>query len=83
MPFLDVLITSTRNGFKTSVYHKLLFSRAYSNLGSFIFEEYKFGLIFTLIFPACSIVSGFSRFHWEVCHLKEINEERISYQTDR
>ena len=31
MPFLDVLITRTSNGFKTSVYHKPTFSEVYSN----------------------------------------------------
>ena len=72
MPFLDVLITRTSNGFKTSVYHKPTFSGVYSNFNSFISEEYKVGLIFTLLFRTFSIVSDFSRFHLEVCHLKEI-----------
>ena len=72
MPFLDVLITRTSNGFKTSVYHKLTFSGVYSNFDSFIFEEYKVGLIFSLLLRTFSIVSVFSRFHSEVCHLKEI-----------
>ena len=31
MPFLDVLITRTSNGFITSVYHKPTFSGVYSN----------------------------------------------------
>ena len=72
MPFLDVLITRTSNGFKTSVYHKPTFSGVYSNFNSFISEEYKVGLIFTLLFRTFSIVSDFSRFHSEVCDLKEI-----------
>ena len=59
MPFLDVLITRTSNGFKTSVYHKLTFSGAYSNFNSFISEEYKVGLIFTLLFRTFSIVSNY------------------------
>ena len=46
MPFLDVLITRTSNGFKTSVYHKPIFSGVYLNFNSFISEEYKVGLIF-------------------------------------
>ena len=50
MSFLDVLITRTSNGFKTSVYHKPTCSGAYSNLNSFISEEYKVGLIFTSLF---------------------------------
>ena len=48
MPFLDVLITRTSNAFKTYVYHKPTFSGVYSNFNSFISEEYKVGLIFTL-----------------------------------
>ena len=72
IPFLDVLITRTRNGFKTSVYHKPTFSGLYSNFNSFISEEYKVGLIFTLLFRTFSVVSDFSGFHSEVCHLKEI-----------
>ena len=72
MPFLGVLITRTRNGFKTSVYHKPTFSGVYSNFNSFISEEYKVGLIFTLSFQTFSFVSDFSRFHLKVCHLKEI-----------
>ena len=72
MPFLDVLITRTSNGFKTSFYHKPTFSGIYSNFNSFISEEYKVGLIFTLLFRTFSVVSDFSRFHSEVCHLKKI-----------
>ena len=72
MPFLDVLITRTSNGLKTSVYHKPTFSGVYSNFNSFISEEYKVGLIFTLLFRTFSIVSDFPRFHSEVCRLKEI-----------
>ena len=48
MPFLDVLITRTSNGFKTSVYHKPKFSGLYSNFNSFISEEYEVGLIYYL-----------------------------------
>ena len=72
MYFLDVLITRTNNVFKTSVYHKPTLSEVYSNFNSFISEEYKVGLIFTLLFRIFSIFSDFSRFCSEVCHLKEI-----------
>ena len=72
MPFLEVLITRTSNDFKISVYHKPTFNGVYSNFSSFISEEYKVGLIFTLLFRTFSIVSDFSRFHSEVYHLKEI-----------
>ena len=72
IPFLHVLITRTSSGFKTSAYHTTTFSGVYSNFNSFISEEYKVGLIFTLLFRPFSIVLGFSRFHSEVCHLKVI-----------
>ena len=47
MPFLDVLITRTSNGFKTSVYRKPTFSGVQSIFNSFISEEYTVGLILT------------------------------------
>ena len=72
LPFLDILISRSENGFKTSVYHKPTFSGVYSNFNSFIYDEYKIGLVFTLLFRTFSIVSDFSRFHTEVIHLKEI-----------
>ena len=77
MPFLDVLITRNNNGFKTSVYPKPTFSGVYSNFNGFISEEYKVGLIFTLLFRTFSIVSDFSRFHSEVYHLKEILKKNV------
>ena len=87
MPFLDVLITRSSNGFKTSVYHKPTFSGVYSNFNSFTSEKYKVGLIFTLLFRTFSTVLDFSRFHSKACHLKEIlkkiNFLRISYQIGR
>ena len=54
------------------MYHKPIFSGGYSNFNSFISEDYKVGLILTLLFRAFSVVSNFSGFHSEVCHLKEI-----------
>ena len=72
LPFLDILISRPENGFKTSVYHKPTFSGAYSNFNSFIYDQYKIGLVFTMLFRTFSIVSDFSRFQTEVVHLKEI-----------
>ena len=64
LPFLDVLIISrNKEGFTTTVYHKPTFSGVYSNFNSFIADEYKHGLIFTLLFRIFSIVSDFSKFH--------------------
>ena len=66
------MISRSENSFKTSVYYKTTFSGVYSNFNSFIYDHYKIGLIFTLLFKTISIVSDFSRFHTEVDHLKEI-----------
>ena len=63
LPFLDVLISRNKEGFTTTVYHKPTFSGVYSNFNSFIADEYKHGLILTLIFGIFSIVSDFSKFH--------------------
>ena len=72
LPFLDILISRSENGVKTSVYHKPTFSGVYSNFNSFIYDQYKIGRIFILLFRTFSIVSEFSRFHTEVSHLKDI-----------
>ena len=72
LPFLDSLISRSKNDFKTSVYHKQTFSRVYSNFNSFIYDPYKIGLTFTLLFRTFSVVSDFSKFPKEVSHVKEI-----------
>ena len=72
LPFLDVLILRNKKGFTTAVYHKPTFSGVYSNFNSFIADEYKHGLIFTLLFRIFSIVSDFSKFHEEVNYLKDV-----------
>ena len=75
LPFLDILISRWENGFKTSIYNKATFSGVYSKFKSFIYDQYKIVLIFTLLFITFSIVSDFSKFHAEVSHLKEIVTE--------
>ena len=72
LPFLDMLKSRSDNDFKKSIYHKPTFSGVYSNFNGFIYDEYKIGLVFTMLFRTFSIVSDFSRFHTEVIHLKEI-----------
>ena len=70
--FSDVLISRNKKGFTTTVYHKPTFGGVYSNFNSFIDDEYKHGLIFTLLFRMFSIVSKFSKFHEEVNYLKDV-----------
>ena len=43
-----------------------------SNLYSFIYDQYKIGLVFTLLLRTFSFVSDLSRFLTEVSHLKDI-----------
>ena len=69
LPFLDMLIPQNKEDFTATVYHKPTFSGVYCN--SFIADEYKHGLIFTLLFRIFSIVSDFSKFHEEVNYLKD------------
>ena len=49
LSFLDILISRSKNGFNISVYHKPTFSGVYSNFSSFIYDQYKIGLIFTML----------------------------------
>ena len=64
LPFLDVLISQNNNSFTTAVYHKPKFSGFYSNFNSFIADEQKNGLIFTLFFRIFSIVLNFFEVSW-------------------
>ena len=70
IPFLDALISRNNKDFTTTVYHKPTFGGVYSNFNSFIADEYKHDLIFTLLFQIFSIVSEFLKFHEEVNNLK-------------
>ena len=58
--------------FYYTVYHKPTYNGVYCNFNSFIADEYKHGLIFTLLFRIFSIVSDFSKFHEEVNYLKDV-----------
>ena len=72
LPFLDVLISRKKEGFTTTVYHKPTFSGVYSSFNSFITDQYKHGLICTLLFRILSLVSDFSKSHEEVNYLKDV-----------
>ena len=78
LPFLDVLISWNDKGFTTTVYHKPTISGVYSNFNSFKDDEYKHGLIFTLLFWIFLIVLDFSKFHEEVNYLKN-GKEKFSF----
>ena len=65
------MISRSKNGLPF-VYHKPTFKGVYSNFNSFIYDQHKIGLIFTLLFWEFSIVSDFLRFHTKVSRLKNI-----------
>ena len=48
LPFLDVLRSRNNKSFTKTVYHKSTFNGVYSSFDSFMADEYKHGLIFTL-----------------------------------
>ena len=64
--FLDVRITSGSKGSSTSVLHKATFSRVFTNFNSFIFESYKTGVIFTLLFLCFAIYSDLQSSHLHI-----------------
>ena len=70
--FLDVRITREINGLSTSVFRKATFSGVFTNFDSFIFESYKTGLIFTLLYLSFTICSDKQSFHLEVEQLRQI-----------
>lgn len=72
LAFLDVQVSKVNGKFVTDVYRKPTFSGVYSNFNSFIPISYKYGLVLTLIFRCFSICSDMSRFHNELCELKNI-----------
>ena len=69
--FLDVKI-SRESRFTTSVYCKPTFSGVYTHSDSYMPITYKFGLISTIIFRSFTICSDMTKFHQEICKVKEI-----------
>ena len=61
--FLDVKICREKD--------KDTFSGIYTNFSSFVALEHKFGLVYTLLHRSFTIVSDFSKFHFEVETLKK------------
>ena len=69
--FLDVKICREKNKFTPSVFRKDTFSGVYTNFSSFVALKHKFGLVHTLLHRSFTIVSDFSKFHFEVETLKK------------
>ena len=69
--FLDVKICREKDEFIRSVFRKDTFSGVYTNFSSFVALKHKFGLVHTLLHRSFTIVSDFSKFHFEVETLKK------------
>ena len=72
LPFLDVLVKRTDIEFTTGTYRKPTFSGVYSNYRSFIPNEYKFGLVVTLLYRSFELVSDYLALDEEIKRLKTI-----------
>ena len=72
LTFLDVKTTHRNKGFSTSVLRKATLSSVFRNFDSFIFECYKTGLIFALLFRCFTICSDMQSFHVEVDQLLQL-----------
>ena len=72
LPFLDVLVSREDNKFFTSLYRKPTFSGLYSNFSSFMPEEYKKGLIFTLLYRGFNLCTDWKKFQKELVFLKSV-----------
>ena len=70
--FLDVNVFRENDKFVTNVYRKETFTGIYTNFSSFIPLEHKFGLVYTLLNCCFCLVTGMSKFHFEIEKLKEI-----------
>ena len=83
IPFLDVKICREKDKFTTSVFRKDTFSGLYTNLSSFVALKHKFGLVYTLLHRSFTIVSDFSKFHFEVETLKKSKNAYPTKFTDK
>ena len=64
--FLDVKITLQNKRFLASIFRKATFSGVFTNYDRFISDNYKVGLVHTLLFRIFKICSSMENFHIEV-----------------
>ena len=69
-------ISQNNKGFTATVYHKPTSNEVYSNFNSFTADEYKHGLIFTLLFQIFSIVSDFLKLLKELNYLQDVLKKK-------
>ena len=72
LPFLDVAVTRTDDGFTTNLYRKGTFSGVFTNFFSFLSIQFKSCLISTLLFRCYQLTSTSQAFHKEVERLRGI-----------
>ena len=72
LPFLDVCIKMENAAFTTSMYRKETFSGVYTNYTRHLSNNYKLGLIFTLLHRAYTICYNYNYFYCELNVLKDI-----------
>ena len=71
IPFLDVNIKRTNNGFITNVLRKKTLTGTYLKWNSFTTVQYKTGLIHCLIDRGWKICSNLDLFHKEIKKIKQ------------
>ena len=72
IPFLDVLVHSTPNGFITTVYHKPTDSGKCLNANSECTDMYKDSVAKNYLNHAYKVSSNWEDFHNEVVHIKQV-----------
>lgn len=72
LAFLDVNVYRDDNSFTTSIHRKDTFSGVYTNFNSFIPNDYKRGLVLTLLHRAFVINSSYEGIHKEISKLSDI-----------
>ena len=72
LPFLDVFVSRTENGFVTNIYRKRTFSGVFTNFFSFLHIQFKACLISTLLFRCHQLTSSTDEFHKEIERLRGI-----------
>ena len=70
LSFRDIKINHGNNKFTTSLYPKLIFSRAFTNFESFIYKYYKGNLTDTLLHRGFGLSFNMEKFHHEINSLK-------------
>ena len=71
LPFQDILISRSENGFKTSVYHKPSFSRVFSNFNTYL-VHFQLSLTFSIVFDVS---------HGSQSFKGNFKKESVSHQT--